>query len=163
MGARRFEHGVRAIPVTAEAFAVLPGSGFADCYGVVLPGRLTAPQLVDALFARPPAWFGMLMALRDRVTGLLGLKPAGKGPFPVISSDDGRVVMGFDDRHLDFRLFALAVPADGGGTAFSVTTLVRVHNRLGRAYLAAVLPLHRLISRSMMAKLLLRAPLLLGY
>lgn len=153
MGARRFEHGVRAIPVTAEAFAVLPGSGFADCYGTELPGHLTAPQLVDALFAHPPAWFGRLMALRDRLTGLFGLKPAGKGPFPVVSSDDRSVVMGFDDRHLDFRLFALAVPAGGGGTAFSVTTLVRVHNLLGRAYLAAVLPFHRHISRTMMADL----------
>lgn len=158
MGAKGIGHGgVRALAVTDEALAVLPGSGFADCYGVVLPGRLTAPELVEALFAAPPAWFGMLMRLRDRVTALFDLRPAGNGPFPVVSSDDGAVVLGFDDRHLDFRLLARAVAAEAGGTAFSVATLVRTHNLLGRAYLAAVLPFHRHISRTMMAGLAHRA------
>lgn len=159
MGARSFEHGgVRAIAVNAEALAVLPGSGFADCYGAELPGTLTAPQLVDALFARPPVWFGTLMSLRDRVTSLFGLKPAGNGAFPVVSSDDGAMVLGFDDRHLDFRLFAQAVPVDGGRTAFRLTTLVRTHNLLGRVYLAAVLPFHRYIARTMLAELVRRVP-----
>lgn len=159
MDGRRLEQGgARAVPVTAEALAILPGSGFADCYGAQLPGRLTAPQLVDALFATPPAWFGPLMRLRDRVTGLFGLKPAGNGPFPVIRSDDGSVVMGFDDRHLDFRLFAQAARVGGDRTMFTVTTLVRTHNLGGRAYLAIVLPFHRRIARAMMAALARRMP-----
>lgn len=148
---------VRVLPVTDEALAVLPGAGFADCTGVVLPASLSAPELVDALFARPPAWFRPLMRLRDRLTGLFGLKPAGNGPFPVVSRDDRVVVLGFDDRHLDFRLVAHAVPAEGGGTAFSMATLVRPHNLLGRAYLVAVLPFHRVIARTMMAGLARRA------
>jgi hypothetical protein len=31
-----------------------------------------------------------------------------------------------------------------------LTTLVRMHNRLGRAYLAIVMPFHRVIARAML-------------
>ena len=33
-----------------------------------------------------------------------------------------------------------------------MTTLVKTHNRLGRIYLAIILPFHRLVVRSMLAQ-----------
>ena len=54
------------------------------------------------------------------------------------------VVLGFDDKHLDFRI----VVAVAGGFA-TVTTIVRCHNAWGRAYLTAIMPFHRVIAARM--------------
>jgi hypothetical protein len=65
--------------------------------------------------------------------------------FPVVGQSPDRVVLGFDDRHLDFRI----VVALAGGWA-TLTTAVRWHNAFGRAYLAAVMPFHRVIAARML-------------
>lgn len=93
------------------------------------------------------------MAARDRFVAPLGLKAAGKGPFPVLASSPSEVVMGMDDRHLDFRIVVRIAPGDGKPCAMTLTTLVRTRNLLGRAYLAAVLPFHWAISRRMASEL----------
>jgi hypothetical protein len=46
-------------------------------------------------------------------------------------------------------VFIDVAPADSGQRV-TATTVVRTHNRLGRAYLAVVLPFHRLIVRAML-------------
>ena len=59
------------------------------------------------------------------------------------------MVAGFNDRHLDFRV-VVDVASAGARQNVTATTLVRTHNRLGRTYLAIILPFHRLILRAMM-------------
>jgi hypothetical protein len=76
---------------------------------------------------------------------VVGLKPAPAGGFPVVSRSTDEVVLGFDDRHLDFRIVAVV---DGGFV--TLTTVVRWHNAWGRAYLAAIMPFHRAIAARML-------------
>ncbi|VFR49739.1 hypothetical protein ANT2_2646 [plant metagenome] len=56
-------------------------------------------------------------------------------------------MLGEDDRHLDFRVSVLRqskLEMDGGSDArLVVTTVVRCHNRLGRAYIAVIRFFHR--------------------
>lgn len=97
------------------------------------------------------------MALRNTIVGLFGLKGAGtltgaSGGFPVVSESPDQIVLGFDDRHLDFRI-VLDVSSAGGVQHASVTTLVDRHNLAGRVYIVAVTPFHRLIVRTMLRKL----------
>jgi hypothetical protein len=70
--------------------------------------------------------------------------------FPIESVSPGRIVLGFDDRHLDFRV-VVDVAATGVAREVTATTLVRMNNRLGRAYLTAILPFHKLVVRAMLA------------
>ena len=104
------------------------------------------------------------MRLRNQITSLLGLKPAelalhdsreesaNVGAFPVISSAPDRVVLGFDDKHLDFRFVVDLAKIDVSHSQITTTTLVRPHNLLGRTYLAVVLPFHRMIVPAMLAQ-----------
>ena len=135
----------------------LEGSQFIDAFSIVTPGPpLDARAAAERAFERSPAWATALLALRDRIVRPLGLKTAQAlsdqpriGIFPVISQAPHRVVVGFDDHHLDFRVFIDVAPVEDGQRV-TATTVVRTHNRLGRAYLATVLPFHRLIVRAML-------------
>ena len=86
----------------------LVGADWGDAYGVEVAQRLTARQALDRLLEATPRWITDLLALRNRVTALVGLKSArmdvGEGGFPVLSQTDTEMVLGLDDRHLDFRL-----------------------------------------------------------
>lgn len=73
------------------------------------------------------------------------------GFFPVVSKSDNQVVLGFDDRHLNFRI-VIDVRADGEGRrVVDTTTLVKRNILFGKIYLAVIAPFHRLIVETMMA------------
>jgi len=132
-----------AIPAApcADAERVLPGYQFADAYKVPALHRVDAIEATRMAFAQRPGWVRRLMSLRSRVGRLFGLKPAPAGGFPVVSEAPDQVILGFDDKHLDFRV----VVGVGGGFA-TLTTIVRWHNAWGRAYLTAIMPFHRVIA-----------------
>jgi len=132
-----------AIPTApcSHAERLLPGHQFADAFKVPAPYGVDAIAATRLAFARGPLWIRALMKLRNGLGRLVRLKPAPARGFPVLLETPGEVVMGFDDRHLDFRV----VVAVAGGFAV-LSTLVRCHNAWGRAYLAAILPFHRAIA-----------------
>ena len=134
---------IPAAPCT-HAERLLPGHQFADAYKVPAPHGIDAVAGTRMAFARGPLWIRGLMTLRNGLGRLVGLKPARASGFPIILETPSEVVLGFDDRHLDFRI----VVAVAGGFA-TVTTLVRWHNAWGRAYLAAIMPFHRVIAARM--------------
>lgn len=138
--------------------SALKNADWADRWTAEIEGRgLTAARAAELVFARPPSWVRWLMALRNAAVRPFGLKNAGHmegrtGGFPVVYECPERIVLGFDDRHLDFRIvFDIASP--GQRQRVSVTTLVNRHNVLGRIYIAFVTPFHRLIVRTMLARL----------
>ena len=105
--------------------------------------------------------------MRNRLVALIGLKgteeaapgknaPSGKmrriGFFPIVSQTADRIVMGFDDWHLDFRVVVDVLALGGDRRQVTATTLVRTHNWVGRAYLALIMPFHRIIVRTMLAQ-----------
>jgi Protein of unknown function (DUF2867) len=139
---------------------VLIGAHFIDAYRVSVAGDdLDAAAAARSMLARQPAWARGLMALRNALVAPLGLKtepgPGDRreriGIFPVESAAPNRVVLGFDDKHLDFRI-VVDVAGGAGGSEVTATTVVRLHNLLGRGYLAAILPFHRVIARSMLSR-----------
>jgi hypothetical protein len=152
---------VQAVHPGVDTGALLAGSQFSDAFSVsVEGGALDARQAAEKMFGRPPRWIGTLMALRNCLVAPFGLKTPSPirqasartvGIFPVLSETPSRLVAGLDDSHLDFRV-VVDVASSGDGQRVTATTLVLTHNRLGRAYLAIILPFHRLIVRSMLRR-----------
>ena len=131
---------------------------WADCYRVRGQHNFqTAHQAASAILAAFPKWTYPALVLRQLVVMPFGLKGSedasakiGKvGVFPIVSDQPERLVAGFNDKHLNFRIVIDVDPEQ----AVSLTTLIRRHNLLGRAYLQLVLPFHRTIIRSALAKL----------
>jgi len=152
---------VREITPDVDPAPLLAGAQFVDAYRVEMDGAaLDAREAARRMFARSPRWAEALLNLRNLVVAPLGLKTSGAGEraaggmigiFPVVSETPERLVAGFNDSHLDFRVVVDVMPA-GAGQQVTLTTLVRTHNWLGRAYLAIILPFHRLIVRSMLRR-----------
>lgn len=155
---------MNALPATpdAAAAAALPGVSFADAYRIVRTApSLTAMQAAEAVFNSMPGWTRALMAIRNAVMRPFGVKTsatqAGRpgqtmiGLFPVLRESPRHLLLGFDDSHLDFRI-TVALDDAEGATAITVTTAVLTHNALGRVYLAAILPFHRLIVRTLLSR-----------
>jgi hypothetical protein len=133
---------------------VLPDLDFADAFQIVVPQRANAEVFTQYMMTNPPSWVARLLALRNFIMKPFGLKthvnhvPESQlryGMFPVISATPDRTILGFDDHHLDFRIVIDAAPQGLSETRLVMSTAVRTHNLLGRAYLAIVLPFHRLI------------------
>ncbi|MGG6894104.1 DUF2867 domain-containing protein [Rhizobium sp. BR 315] len=139
----------------------LPGADWADCYELQVPkSDFTAIAAARAMLVRFPLWVRLLLKLRDSVTSMFGLKSSGSaagdgvetiGFFPVVSKSDNQVVLGFDDRHLDFRVIIDVRDDAQGHRLVDATTLVRRKILLGRIYIAVIAPFHRLIVANMLA------------
>ena len=159
---------VQSLAPEAATLPALAGADFADAYRLVVVGpALDAADAARRIFSRTPRWISALLALRNRLVALIGLRgteeaAAGKnassgkmrriGFFPIVSQTADRIVMGFDDWHLDFRVVVDVATLGGDRRQVTATTLVRTHNWVGRAYLALIMPFHRIIVRTMLAQ-----------
>jgi hypothetical protein len=141
------------------------GANLLDSYAVQLPPQAPDDARVLARLAleQPPVAFRFLMSIRDAVMSAVGVKTSadmraqadGRDRidfFPVIANSAEEVVLGEDDRHLDFRT-AMTLVHEQDRRLLVSTTSVRCHNRLGRLYLAMILPFHTAIVRRGLARL----------
>ena len=162
-----------SIPRDSLIAGVFPRIDYADAYRVRLPPG--APSDVERLtriaIAATPGWIHALMDLRDRIVRVAGLKTtphqhgeaaqtplqpgAALGIFRVIARSADELLLGEDDRHLDFRLSVLRQSAGAADWAI-VSTVVRFNSWLGRAYFLPVRPMHRLIVPAIMRSALRR-------
>jgi hypothetical protein len=137
------------------------GSDLLDAFAVELPGAAAQDiQLIArAILGRPAPWFRYLLSIRDGVVRPLGLhtsaeiRKANDGReridfFPVLSTHDDELILGENDKHLDVRISLLVQKRLNEPDLVFATTAVRCHNLLGRTYLLAIKPFHRLAVRS---------------
>jgi hypothetical protein len=153
---------VHAVEPNADVSPLLAGAQFIDAFSVAVDGgALDARGAAARMLGHRPRWIAALMTLRNHLVAPFGLKTPSPnrrasadavGIFPVLSESPERLVAGFNDKHLDFRVL-VDVATAGRGQQVTATTLVLTHNLLGRVYLAIILPFHRLIVRSMMRQI----------
>jgi Protein of unknown function (DUF2867) len=160
---------MKPVEVTVpDTSGILPGAQFADAYALSISGRsLTAPAATVLAFGNAPGWINGLLRLRNALVSPFGLQAGEKtkkpfvekaGIFPVLEATPHRVVLGLDDRHLDFRLLVDVKDAGEGMQTVTASTLVRTHNAFGRTYLAFVKPFHRIIVPAMLRQLNATSP-----
>ncbi|WP_441244116.1 DUF2867 domain-containing protein [Tardiphaga sp. 768_D3_N2_1] len=149
---------VSMVHPTIDTNSLLSGAQFADAFSISIATNLTAREAAERMLSRSPRWVDALMRLRDLIVAPFGLKTAHSarqadidkvGFFPVLSQTPQRLVAGFNDNHLDFRV-VIDVAAEGAGQRVTATTVVLMHNWLGRIYLAVIKPFHRMVVRSML-------------
>jgi hypothetical protein len=150
---------VREVTPAIDPETLLAGAQFVDAFRIDIRDRaLDARHAAERMMGRSPRWIATLISLRNFLMRPFGLKTSGAnaatpremiGIFPVLSETPDRLVAGFDDKHLDFRV-VVDVASSGAERNVTATTLVLTHNRLGRTYLAVIIPFHRLVVRTLL-------------
>lgn len=145
-GPRAYTTTVPATPLLARAVGRVDWS---DAHAVaVAPGTPTDPQAwADAVFRDPPGWVTTLLGVREALVGLVGIDQGGPSSFDTLTRTAHEVLLGTDERHLDFRASVLREP-----DRVVVSTVVQLHNRRGRAYFALVRVVHPTIVRAMLTR-----------
>lgn len=156
------------VPKPSAISAYLPGAYFHDSWVITAedPSLPALGQFIRALLATPP-WVNKLMSIRNNVVSALGLKNLGTlsqldqakpasaykpgdrvGIFTLIANTADEVLLGDKDKHLDVVLSVhkAVEDANSGRVLVTVTTVVHVHNWLGRFYMLPVTPMHRVIA-----------------
>jgi hypothetical protein len=157
------------VPDDSVLQAWLAGADFFDAYEAPLTSAMLSPTEIFLRASRStPRWVDRLMAIRNRIVRLFGLKDVGAmkaatrstdsyqvgdrlGIFSVFGKTENELLLGIDDRHLDVRVSVLKSQRDGL-PHYVVSTVVHVHNLLGRIYMAPVGRIHPFVVRSMMAR-----------
>ena len=154
-----------ALPSQSAVTTAFKSVNLADAFSVQLPsGASKNPDvLARFIFSVQPSWIGALTNVRDAIVAAFGLKtarhlatlagdPAAKriGIFRVFSMSETEVVLGENDKHLDFRVSVLCTPdsPSGTGNRLTLSTVVHCHNRLGKTYLSIIAPFHRQVVKA---------------
>ena len=145
---------------------------FYDCYSVELPPDDRSPlELYLSVVSRTPRWIDFLMNVRNKIVAQFGLKDMGAlsgieqskpvdayrigdqaGIFKLLEFHQQEVILGETDKHLDVKI-SVAKQNKLGSTTVSVSTVVHVHNAMGRLYMFFVTPAHRIIAPATVSKI----------
>lgn len=145
---------------------------FSDSYRIPLRSSDTAmTTLFFGIFGHHPLWMKGLLIVRNRIAALCGLdvptdaailRPVPKahyrvgepiGPWPIFNLTENELIVGRDNKHLDFRL-SIMRETTGQGTVATVSTICNVHNLFGRLYLRLIIPFHKFGLRRLLANAL---------
>jgi hypothetical protein len=155
-----------ALPAESAVTRLYNAPDLADAYAVRLPDNaIDDPELLARfLFAHQAGWVAQLLGLRDALVARVGLKTsrqlreAGAASsrehvdfFRIYARSAHEIILGENDSHLDFRLSVLQQTRhtrDGRSRYLVLSTVVHCHNGLGRFYILAIAPFHRLVVRS---------------
>lgn len=172
---------VRAVPFPSESKlrSSYKSAYFIDAFAVTLPAQTSReynPEaLARAFFCEPPAWFSLLMWIRDRVMSIFGVKRSTEiqaaaekkgidtiAVFPIISRAENEIILGENDSHLNFQVSILirenqlsaASDRDNNrnGQEMVVTTVVHCHGFFGKAYIIIIKAFHTMIAKYSLAR-----------
>lgn len=153
------------IPENSVLYADRTHYHYSDSYEVQIKDTANQLTLIGAAntFMKPgPKWINYLLKLRNLLVALVGLKTTDDnetntncqfepneraGLFRVFSKTEHELILGEDDKHLNFRvsLYLDTVPNDTCRKQITVTTIVIYNNWFGRFYFFFVKPFHQLI------------------
>jgi Protein of unknown function (DUF2867) len=157
------------IPLCCNLYPSLKTAYFYDSFETENPilGRSALQVWLDTV-SKTPRWIEYAMSLRNYFVSKLGLKNLGNlsdiklkladeykiddriGIFTLYSITPSELVLGDSDKHLDVKLSLLI---DDSNKSLTLSTVVHVHNWLGRIYMVFVTPMHKLIVPSVLAKI----------
>jgi len=123
-------------------------------------------KIIKLFFTCAPKWSNALLAMRHKIVKLVGLKTDNEterqkqlenfkcekgdrvGLFKVFDKTENEVIMGEDDKHLNFRVSFLLDKIDGSTLTkkITITTVVQFNNFFGRLYFLVICPFHKVIA-----------------
>lgn len=142
------------VPTTSEIHSQLKDAFYFDCYKIrISDTKRSALSYFLEIVSKTPKWIDSLMFVRNKIVSMLGLidlgslsgidpnKPASEysvgdrvGIFSVLSINEQEAILGAFDKHLNVKLSICKILEDEG-VSLSASTVVHIHNTLGKVYM----------------------------
>ncbi|MGL1922707.1 MAG: DUF2867 domain-containing protein [Hyphomicrobiales bacterium] len=165
----------RDIPAQSQLFEPAKQAYIIDCFAIGSAEiELPIEELYARLMSQTPKWFDVLMNLRDRIVGLLGLKstqnmagyesvfeqtgkPFGLNNttrpskimdfFTVVALSENEIILSIKDKHLDMQMSLLRCNVDFEKQQCEIlmNDVIFTHNFFGKLYLFFIMPVHKII------------------
>ncbi|AZA76866.1 DUF2867 domain-containing protein [Chryseobacterium sp. G0186] len=142
----------------------------------VIGEEINITEIGKAFFTSGPKWGKKMFAFRNKIVGFFGLKTGNEagseksandvkcevgeriGLFKVFDKTNNEIILGEDDKHLDFRVSLLfdknKNPKDV--KSLTISTTVKYHSWLGILYFLPVRPFHQLIVPAMLKNIIVQ-------
>lgn len=151
------------IPTASEIANQLVNCYFNDCYcfSNKKQARSTLQIWIEHM-AKTPSWVIAMMKTRNKIAAMIGLKHLGElngldfdkqideytvgdkvGIFTLLYLTENEIILGDCDKHLDVKVSVFKATDDS--RLVSISTVVHVHNFLGKLYMLFVTPMHKII------------------
>lgn len=129
---------------------------YCDTFSIEVTGNKLSPgDIILKVFAHNPAWLQLLYKIRACFVKPFGIETE---PFKtkdfIIEEDAWEAIMQKDDKHLLFYVDVFITPMPAEKQIIEVTTLVKYHNWVGKAYFFCIKPFHRIIVPMVLKKTL---------
>ncbi|MDH6250745.1 hypothetical protein M2347_000472 [Chryseobacterium sp. H1D6B] len=128
--------------------------------------HINSSELGKLFFSSGSGWIKKLFSFRNKIVKVFGLKtpedqekkevkyePGDQiGLFKVINKTNNEIIIGEDDKHLNFQVSLLLDNEDSRNhkRKLTITTIVKYNNWWGKLYFFPVKPFHKLIVPSML-------------
>ncbi|MDR1603201.1 MAG: DUF2867 domain-containing protein [Gracilibacteraceae bacterium] len=155
---------------TSQKYSGIPGNSiishgfeevdYVDSYRIMKSTPENIEKISEQIFKLPP-WIIWLMKMRDVMMRPFGLKTGkdlgfehkkpGAEFFTKIAQNENELIMGENDRHLNFRVSVLI---DRLSSYVYLTTAVHYNNRMGKVYFFFIKPFHKIIVKSALRRVM---------
>lgn len=165
------------IPATSLLNQTCKKYDYADSFQSTIidkENKLKPSDIGKAFFFSTPRWIKRLFGLRNKMVGLFGLKTSSNfdkkqllntlqykkgdrvGLFKVFSKTDNEIILGQDDKHLNFRVsfFLERRKENENEKQLTITTTVVFKNLFGKLYFLLIKPLHKVIVPAMLRSII---------
>lgn len=159
------------VPKESEIRKHLAGATLFDAFAAPIGDEhRSALELYIDIMAQTPEWINGLMDIRNKAVGLFGLKNLGQlnnvnparkpesyrvgdhiGIFSILMLSEREVILSESDKHVDAKV-SLFKTTSGNQNLVVMTTVIHVHNLLGRLYMLLVWPVHKLMVPSLLSR-----------
>ncbi|MCD8184568.1 MAG: DUF2867 domain-containing protein [Bacteroides sp.] len=129
---------------------------YQDTFCVEAEGNQLSPkEIISKIFGHNPAWLQALYKVRTCLVKPFGIetKPLDTENL-IIEDTEQEAIMQKDDKHLLFYVDVFIEPISDDRQRIEITTLVKYHNWIGKAYFFCIKPFHRIIVPVVLKKVL---------
>lgn len=128
--------------------------------------HINSSELGKLFFSSGSPWIKKLFSLRNKIVKIFGLKVSENqekkeynyepgdqiGLFKVLEKNDHEIIIGEDDKHLNFRVSLMLDNENNQqhNRKLTITTIVTYNNWWGKLYFFPVKPFHKMIVPSML-------------
>ena len=155
----------KTLPNKSKLKIVESSFDYMDSFGCAFSdkeNKIYFPEISEAFLKSKSKWVSALMKLRNKIVKPLGLKTSEKvddkeiqnlkcekgkryGIFKVIDKSENEVILGENDKHLNFRISILLDNPTKDTKILTISSIVRFNNWYGRLYFMTIKPFHNII------------------